>query len=54
MRAAIVDRFEALGDIAIRDVPKPLVKSGHVLIAVKAAGAGYVDALGALGRYQVK
>lgn len=35
-----------------RDVPVP--EKGQVLIKVKACGVGYVDALVALGRYQVK
>ncbi|BCW87876.1 Alcohol dehydrogenase [Alphaproteobacteria bacterium SO-S41] len=54
MRAVIVEAFGSLDDIKLGDFPKPAVKNGHVLIAVKAAGVGYVDALGAQGKYQVK
>ena len=54
MRAVIVESYASIDDIKIGDFPRPELKPGHVLIAVKAAGVGYVDALGALGRYQVK
>lgn len=54
MRAAIVDAFGSLDHLRVGDFPKPEVKPGHVLIAVKAAGVGFVDALAAQGKYQVK
>ena len=54
MRAAIVDEFGPLEAIRIGEMPAPQLKPGHVLIAVKAAGVGFVDALGAAGKYQVK
>jgi len=54
MRAVLVEKFGSLDDIRLGETAKPSVKPGHVLIAVKAVGIGFVDVLGALGRYQVK
>lgn len=54
MRAAIVDEFGPLEAIRIGETPAPELKPGHLLIAVKAAGVGFVDVLGAQGKYQVK
>jgi len=54
MRAAIVDEFGPLESIRIGETPAPELKPGHLLIAVKAAGVGFVDVLGAQGKYQVK
>ncbi|MBL9010823.1 MAG: NADPH:quinone oxidoreductase family protein [Alphaproteobacteria bacterium] len=54
MRAAIVDEFGPLEAIRIGEIPAPELKPGHLLIAVKAAGVGFVDVLGAQGKYQVK
>ncbi len=54
MRAAIVEAFGPAETITIKDVPTPDPGAGEVRIAVKAAGVGFVDALIAEGRYQVK
>ena len=54
MRAALVEAFGAIDDIAIKDVPIPEPKAGRVRIAVKVAGIGFVDALIAQGKYQVR
>ena len=54
MRAAIVEAFGPVETIAIKEVPTPQPGPGEVRISVKAAGVGFVDALVAEGRYQVK
>lgn len=54
MRAVVVEEFGPLENLVLREVPAPALKPGHVLIAVKAAGAGFVDALIAQGKYQAK
>jgi len=54
MRAAIVEAFGPVDGITLKDMPKPEPKGGEIRIAVKAAGVGFVDALIAEGRYQVK
>lgn len=54
MRAVLVEKFGSVDDIHLGEKAKPEVKPGHVLVAVKAVGIGFVDVLTALGRYQVK
>jgi NADPH2:quinone reductase len=54
MRAVLVEKFGSVDDIRLGETPKPAVRPGSVLIAVKAVGVGFVDVLGALGKYQVK
>ena len=54
MRAVLADELGGPECYSLRDVPAPEPKAGEVQIAVHAAGMGYVDALVAAGRYQVK
>ena len=54
MKAIQADRIENLTDYGVVDIAVPEPKSGQVRIRVAAVGIGYVDALVALGRYQVK
>lgn len=54
MRAAIVEAFGPVETITLKETPIPEPGLGEVRIAVRAAGVGFVDALIAEGRYQVK
>ncbi len=54
MRAVLVEAFGPVGALSVKEVPMPVPGKGEVRIAVKAAGVGFVDALIAEGRYQVK
>ena len=54
MRAIIAETLESLDSYAEREAPVPEIGPGGVRIRVAACGVGYVDALVALGRYQVK
>ena len=54
MKAIQADRIDSLADYVAVDVPPPSPGRGQVTIRVAAVGVGYVDALVALGRYQVK
>jgi NADPH2:quinone reductase len=54
MKAVLADTLDAIGNYQIRDIAKPSIDASEVLIRVEACGVGYVDALEALGRYQVK
>ena len=54
MKAVVAETLESLESYAFKDVDKPEPKKGQVVIRVAACGVGYVDALVALGRYQVK
>ena len=54
MKAIQADRIDSLADYAMVDIAAPSPKAGQVRLRVAAVGVGYVDALVALGRYQVK
>jgi len=54
MKAIQADRIDSLADYVEVDTTVPLPTTGQVRIKVAAVGVGYVDALVALGRYQVK
>lgn len=54
MKAIQADRIESLADYREVEIPEPRPGPGQVRISVQAVGVGYVDALVALGRYQVK
>ncbi len=54
MKAIAAARLDSLADYAEVEVPLPEPGPGQVRIRVRAVGIGYVDALVALGRYQVK
>jgi NADPH2:quinone reductase len=51
VEAAVLD---SIGDYRLVEGERPVPAAGEVLIKVAACGVGYVDALVALGRYQVK
>ena len=54
MKAIQADRIDSLADYAEVEAAMPEPRAGQVRIRVAAVGVGYVDALVALGRYQVK
>ncbi len=54
MRAIQSDRLNSLDHYAEVENPAPTPGAGEVLVRVAACGVGFVDALVALGRYQVK
>src|SRR5262245_45921664 len=54
MRAVRGDSLDSLEAYRLAEVERPSVRPGHVLVHVVACGVGFVDALLALGKYQVK
>jgi NADPH2:quinone reductase len=54
MKAVRAERLDSIADYGLVEVDTPEPPAGQVRIAVAACGVGYVDALVALGRYQVK
>jgi len=54
MKAIQADRIDSLADYAEVDTTVPLPGVDQIRIKTAAVGVGYVDALVALGRYQVK
>ncbi len=54
MKAIQAEKIDSLDDYREVDLPLPEPGAQEVRIRIKACGVGYVDALIALGRYQVK
>lgn len=54
MKKVIAEAIDSIDDYAMVMVERPSPASGEVLIRVSACGMGYVDALVAVGGYQVK
>jgi NADPH:quinone reductase len=54
MRAVLVEQFSQVESLRIVDIPDPEIAAGQVLVQVKAAGLGFVDALKIGGLYQTK
>ncbi len=54
MRAIVCEQFDSPEKLKISDVEPPKPAAGEVLVRVKAAGLGYVDALTVAGLYQIK
>jgi NADPH:quinone reductase len=54
MRAIQSDQLDSLDDYVEVERPAPIPAADEVLVRVAACGVGFVDALVALGRYQVK
>lgn len=54
MKAIQADRIDSLADYGEVEFAKPEPRAGQVRVKVAAVGVGHVDALVALGRYQVK
>lgn len=54
MRRVEASALESIADYALIECDQPWPEPGEVLVKVAACGVGYVDALVALGRYQVK
>jgi NADPH2:quinone reductase len=54
MKVIAAETQASLDDYAVREAITPLPAAGEILIRVAACGVSYVDALVALGRYQIK
>ncbi|MBN8848613.1 MAG: NADPH:quinone oxidoreductase family protein [Sphingomonas sp.] len=54
MKSVQAEKLDSVDDYRMVEIDIPAVASGDVLVQVATCGMGYVDALIALGRYQVK
>ncbi len=54
MKLVQAEKIDSVEDYQLVEAPRPTPAEGDVLIRVKMCGMGYVDALVALGGYQVK
>lgn len=52
MRAVVCHALGSIAELAVQDWPEPAPGPGQVRVAVKAAGASFVDGLTVAGRYQ--
>ena len=54
MKAVVVEKYDSIDNIHLREVPLPEVPPGHVRIKIKATSVGFVDGLKIQGLYQTK
>src|SRR5215207_2526541 len=54
MKAVVVDNYDSIDGISIKEIDKPGVSPGEVRVKVGAAAVGFVDGLKVLGLYQTK
>ena len=54
MRAVLCHAWGEVEDLRLGDAPPPIPADGEVVLAVRAAGINYADALMVAGRYQTK
>jgi NADPH2:quinone reductase len=54
MKAVLVENYDSIDGISIREIDKPGVSRGEVRVKIGAAAVGFVDGLKVQGRYQTK
>lgn len=54
MKAVVVEKYDSIDNVALKDIPVPEAGSGQLRIRVQAASIGFVDGLKVQGLYQTK
>ncbi len=54
MKAVVVEKYDTIDNIPLKDVALPEVSAGQVRVKIQAAGIGFVDGLKVQGLYQTK
>jgi NADPH:quinone reductase len=54
MQAVVVEKYDSIQNIRLKQVPLPEVAAGHVRVKVQFASVGFVDGLKVQGLYQTK
>ena len=54
MKAVVVENYDSIDNIRLKDVAMPELSAGQVRVRIAAASVGFVDGLIALGRYQIR
>src|SRR5215470_12627589 len=54
MKAVLVENYDSIENIAIKEVAKPELSAGMVRVRIQAAAVGFVDGLKVQGLYQTK
>ena len=54
MKAVVVEQYETIDNVGLKDVALPDISSGQVRVKIQAASIGFVDGLKVQGLYQTK
>src|SRR5438477_8794037 len=54
MKAVVVEDYDSIDGISIKEMPMPDVSAGEVRVKIGAASVGFVDGLKVQGLYQTK
>jgi NADPH:quinone reductase len=54
MKAVVVEQYDSIDKIGLKDVSLPDIAAGHVRVKIQAASIGFVDGLKVQGLYQTK
>ena len=54
MKAVVVENYDSINNVALKDVAIPEPADGQLRVKVQAASIGFVDGLKVQGRYQTK
>jgi NADPH:quinone reductase len=54
MKAVVVEKYDSIDNVLLRDVGRPDISAGQVRVRIQAAGVGFVDGLKVQGLYQTK
>jgi NADPH2:quinone reductase len=54
MKAVVVEKYDSIDNIGLKDIALPAVSSGQVRVKIQAASIGFVDGLKVQGLYQTK
>ena len=54
MKAVVVENYDFIDGISIKEMPMPGISAGEVRVKIGAAAVGFVDGLKVQGLYQTK
>src|SRR5712691_7675886 len=54
MKAVVVEKYDSIDNVLLRDVGRPDICAGQVRVRIQAASVGFVDGLKVQGLYQTK
>jgi len=54
MKAVVVEKYDSIDNVLLRDVGRPHISAGQVRVRIQAASVGFVDGLKVQGLYQTK
>lgn len=54
MQAVVVEKYDSISNVVLKQVALPEIPAGYVRVRVQAASVGFVDGLKVQGLYQTK